>query len=97
VNSNQEWLPPFGSVTGQHVLSDVIRLSSGAIGDRLIAVYALGQTTTASAESSSTNGGNAERIDRCLKQAQLFRLIGPILAEHILIALRDCSHSPAVT
>ena len=42
VHSNQEWLPPVGSVTGQDVLSDVVRLSSGAIGDRLIAVYALG-------------------------------------------------------
>lgn len=37
-----EWLPPLGSVTGQDVLGDVIRLSSAAIGDRLIAVYALG-------------------------------------------------------
>ena len=42
VHRNHEWSPPIGSVTGQGVLSDVIRLSSGAIGDRLIAVYALG-------------------------------------------------------
>jgi hypothetical protein len=42
VHSNQEWSPPSGSATGEDVLKDVIRLSSSAVGDRLLAAYALG-------------------------------------------------------
>jgi hypothetical protein len=41
-HADQEWTAPVGSVSGEDVLEDVVRVSSDSLGARLLAAYALG-------------------------------------------------------